>query len=480
MEGKEVEIESRIKLEELYCDACQKPHNISTLLRCSQCKSVYYCSKECQKMHWKQHKSSCQEYLHIQEEIAEREEHVNSILQSCCNYSNNHLLNQPEALQGDLKGVNVEDEADKAPSFLKVFDLSHLNSLTCEICYEVVVPITNQQLQFFSFPTCNHGFCMNCIQSYFTLLDDGKEPPVKEMSDNSHFSQPTDSTTSQQRCPLCRNDHDPFDSTLWQFAYSNVNDFLFQRNLFPTDSLPHRHYTVIAKREYKRFLKLTQHFPSQLAPLQFDVLKLKMMPLLLSGKEDDGNEDKISDQPDNTHNEEEMKYCQQLLQREIKDISLKLSIYQTYLLNLIHLQKVTEAKELCEKVLEEVSNLSKSSLLMITSSMKCQEIISMIQYHYMSLLFQEIDQSNSVDDEMSDVKQEEKLSLQYVIRLVREALQRQRHDGRLYQLLSKVYERQGNREEATLILLIGLRYVFPWDHPSLQQLQDALIALERR
>lgn len=104
----------------------------------------------------------------------------------------------------------------------------------------------------------------------------------------------------------------------------------------------------------------------------------------------------------------------------------------------------------------------------------------MIQYHYMSLLFQEIDQSNSLDDGTSDVKQEKVSSFQHVIRLIREALQRQRHDGRLYQLLSKVYERQGNREEATLILLIGLRYVLPWDKPSLQQLQEALLGLERR
>lgn len=475
MEGKEVGIfeSESIKLEELYCDACQQPHNISTLLRCSRCKSVYYCSKECQKMHWKQHKSSCQEYVHIQEEITEREEHVNSILQSCCNYSNNDLLKVSAELQGDLKG----GKEGKGLSYLKVFDLSHLNSLTCEICYEVV-PVTNQQ-QFFSFSSCNHGFCLNCIQSYFTLLDDGKEPPVKEMSDVSHFSQPTDSTTSQQRCPLCQNDHDPFDSTLWQFAYSNVNDFLFQRNLFPTDSLPHKHYTVIAKREYKRFLKLIEPFPSHLAPLQFEVLKLKMMPLILPGKEEDEDEDEISDQPDKYY-EEEKKYCQLLLQREIKDISLKLSIYQTYLSSLLHLQTVKEANELCEKVLEEVSNLSKPSLMMITSSMKCQEIISMIQYHYMSLLFQEIDQSNSLDDGTSDVKQEKMSSFQHVIRLIREALQRQRHDGRLYQLLSKVYERQGNREEATLILLIGLRYVLPWDKPSLQQLQEALLGLERR
>ena len=29
------------------------------LLRCSKCKSVYYCTKECQKDHWKIHKAEC-------------------------------------------------------------------------------------------------------------------------------------------------------------------------------------------------------------------------------------------------------------------------------------------------------------------------------------------------------------------------------------------------------------------------------------
>ena len=29
--------------------------------RCSKCQTVYYCSKECQKAHWKIHKKGCSE-----------------------------------------------------------------------------------------------------------------------------------------------------------------------------------------------------------------------------------------------------------------------------------------------------------------------------------------------------------------------------------------------------------------------------------
>lgn len=49
-----------------YCVNCQQsPHsnnnNISTLSLCSRCRRVYYCSRECQKRHFPEHKKECKE-----------------------------------------------------------------------------------------------------------------------------------------------------------------------------------------------------------------------------------------------------------------------------------------------------------------------------------------------------------------------------------------------------------------------------------
>ena len=38
--------------------------------RCSKCQTVYYCSKECQKAHWKIHKKACSE-IHSTKEVEE-------------------------------------------------------------------------------------------------------------------------------------------------------------------------------------------------------------------------------------------------------------------------------------------------------------------------------------------------------------------------------------------------------------------------
>ena len=46
------------------CDMCKKHNNIkseSKMLCCSKCKTAHYCSPECQKKHWKEHKDECLE-----------------------------------------------------------------------------------------------------------------------------------------------------------------------------------------------------------------------------------------------------------------------------------------------------------------------------------------------------------------------------------------------------------------------------------
>jgi len=41
------------------CSQCLKPNSDDTFRRCSKCKAVWYCSQECQKLAWPQHKTTC-------------------------------------------------------------------------------------------------------------------------------------------------------------------------------------------------------------------------------------------------------------------------------------------------------------------------------------------------------------------------------------------------------------------------------------
>jgi hypothetical protein len=58
-------VEVLIPKEELIkkCGTCGRWEEVdeTRFLRCSKCKSKYYCSKECQKKNWKEHKGLCKE-----------------------------------------------------------------------------------------------------------------------------------------------------------------------------------------------------------------------------------------------------------------------------------------------------------------------------------------------------------------------------------------------------------------------------------
>jgi len=41
------------------CDGCKKPDRRNIFKKCSRCKSVWYCSVECQRKAWKFHKTGC-------------------------------------------------------------------------------------------------------------------------------------------------------------------------------------------------------------------------------------------------------------------------------------------------------------------------------------------------------------------------------------------------------------------------------------
>ena len=57
----------------LRCFNCQAEGRSPPLRRCSQCEIAYYCSKTCQKGHWKKHKDACIAAVAAKAEDARRE-----------------------------------------------------------------------------------------------------------------------------------------------------------------------------------------------------------------------------------------------------------------------------------------------------------------------------------------------------------------------------------------------------------------------
>ena len=50
---------SVVKSRSISCAACGLVDSGDNMRRCSQCKSVSYCGKECQRQHWRKHKPFC-------------------------------------------------------------------------------------------------------------------------------------------------------------------------------------------------------------------------------------------------------------------------------------------------------------------------------------------------------------------------------------------------------------------------------------
>ncbi|KAJ7512401.1 hypothetical protein B0H11DRAFT_2182743 [Mycena galericulata] len=51
------------------CRTCGAREPLITLSRCNNCKYIYYCSKDCQRAHWKYHKVECREMAEVQKKI---------------------------------------------------------------------------------------------------------------------------------------------------------------------------------------------------------------------------------------------------------------------------------------------------------------------------------------------------------------------------------------------------------------------------
>lgn len=91
----------------------------ANLLKCSRCKSVFYCSKECQKLHWKAHKPSCKPPQTLptpepkQKFPQPSKKDVRSIARFVCSSLKENYFSVINDLFGDEKALDILDEVKK-------------------------------------------------------------------------------------------------------------------------------------------------------------------------------------------------------------------------------------------------------------------------------------------------------------------------------------------------------------------------------
>jgi len=102
------------------CDCCGKP---GPTKNCSRCLSYYYCNRECQVNHWKEHKQHC------------------AFVKENCDRYNRRKRYVREFLEEKEKGKREDKEPDE-----------------CAICLEdIELPISLE---------CGHIFCVSCLMQY--------------------------------------------------------------------------------------------------------------------------------------------------------------------------------------------------------------------------------------------------------------------------------------------------------------------------
>jgi hypothetical protein len=205
-----------------------------------------------------------------------------------------------------------------------------VNTNACQVCYEsfssssppspdpstsISPSAVSSSCKPYYFSCCNHVICLNCITHYYNQID-----------------LPVSHNEGQEKCPLCPARKDLIDSSLWDYAYSNIQEWCFQLSLFPKRSSVWNHYLSLAKEEYNRLLCMISSFPRDLHPLQYDLLKLK----ILSFEED--NLDK---------QRERVSLAKSLLTREIKDFSNKITIYKELIIASSILKEYMLSKNIC-------------------------------------------------------------------------------------------------------------------------------------
>ena len=143
----------------IQCDA-EGCGTASPQLRCSRCRLVHYCSKECQRNNWPAHKSDCID------------------------------VNVMKA-----KLIDLPHSFNKTP-----VEMSHkVNNAAADVCCGICLEDVMQSPHALS--NCQHIFCYPCLQSYQTMCKRMQLPLL---------------------CPLCRTETEDVQRNHWELAFFNV------------------------------------------------------------------------------------------------------------------------------------------------------------------------------------------------------------------------------------------------------------------
>jgi tetratricopeptide (TPR) repeat protein len=130
--------------------------SVSPQLRCSRCRTVYYCSKTCQINNWPEHRSICRDFNTIKTQ-------------------------SPGSGDSNIAPVDMTKRVDPAAE------------MSCGICLEDTIEKPH------ALSNCQHVFCYPCLQTYQTTCKRVNQP---------------------LRCPLCRADTEDVQIRHWEAAFS--------------------------------------------------------------------------------------------------------------------------------------------------------------------------------------------------------------------------------------------------------------------
>ena len=142
------------------CGNCgRSPNNGETFSHCSRCKVVPYCSKTCQKQHWKNgHKQTCQNAREREEDMMKKQN--KTMVDEEKPWKGSGKPRKPNNSSG--RGAAVEEQKPKPPRRITARvdaggkELSFGENEHCAICTDKLVnPV--------KLP-CGHWYCKECIE----------------------------------------------------------------------------------------------------------------------------------------------------------------------------------------------------------------------------------------------------------------------------------------------------------------------------